>query len=183
LQLVEERLEVSTRLVGVYNMQNIKLAAACGLKFGVSGQDIADAVASYRPENQRSQLVEGAHNRLILDSYNANPTSMRHAVAGLAAYESRPSMVILGDMAELGADSLTEHKALVEWLKTLSLERILLVGPQFTRVSEPSEGLLVFREIDSLRSYLEESPPRGYTILVKGSRVMGLERLQSLLTD
>ena len=158
MQMGEEHFEVSTHLVGVYNMQNIKLAAACGLKFGVPGKDIADAVASYRPENQRSQLVEGAHNRLILDSYNANPTSMRDAVAGLAAYDSSPSMVILGDMAELGADSLKEHKALVEWLKSLSLERILLVGPQFAQVSEPSEGLLVFREIDSLRSYLEDIP-------------------------
>ncbi len=181
LLIGEQRFPVSTHLVGVYNMQNIKLAAACGMKFGVPGQDIADAIASYRPENQRSQLVEGAHNRLILDCYNANPSSMREAVSGLKAYAGMPSMVILGDMAELGTSSLQEHKELVEWLKTLSLERILLLGPQFAQVIEPSEEILVFREIDSLRSHLELNPPRGYTILVKGSRVMGLERLTPIL--
>jgi len=181
LQLGDEQFQVATHLVGVYNLQNIKLAAACGLKFGVPGKDIAEAIAAYVPENQRSQLVEGGGNRLILDSYNANPTSMRVAVEGLTTYSGLPSMVILGDMAELGASSLQEHKELVEWLITLPLKRILLVGPQFSQVSEPSGDLLVFRDVDSLRMHLEQNTPRGYTILVKGSRVMGLEQLEPLL--
>ena len=181
LQLGDEHFQLRTHLVGEYNMQNIRLAAACGLKFGVPAQDIVNAIASYIPENQRSQLVEGGRNRLILDSYNANPTSMRVAVGGLTAFTGTPSMAILGDMAELGPTSTEEHKELVEWLKTLAVDRILLCGPQFAQVSEPSEDLLVFREIDSLRSHLEQQSPNGYTILVKGSRVMGLERLTALL--
>lgn len=178
-----ECFQVKTQLVGGYNLQNIKLAAALGLKLGVPPKDIADAIASYKPQNHRSQLVEGGANRLILDSYNANPTSMREAVKGLSVYSGSDTMVILGDMAELGPASMEEHKALVEWLKTLSLDRILLVGELFDQVSEPSEDLLVFRDVESLHSYLRQNQPNGYTILVKGSRVMGLEKLEPLLTS
>ena len=181
LRVGEVKFPVRTHLVGVYNLQNIKLAAACGLKFGIPVEEIAEALASYRPENQRSQLVEGAENRLIMDSYNANPTSVREAVSGLTAYAGMPTMVILGDMAELGPASAEEHRALVEWLRSLSLEQILLVGPQFSQVCEPSEDLLVFREIDALEAHLKKQPPGGFTILLKGSRVMGLERLAPLL--
>jgi UDP-N-acetylmuramoyl-tripeptide--D-alanyl-D-alanine ligase len=92
-----------------------------------------------------------------------------------------PSMLILGDMAELGTASLQEHEALVGWLKTLNFQQILLVGPQFARVCEPTGEIFVFRELDSLRSHLETHPPRGFTILVKGSRVMELERLMPQL--
>ena len=181
LRVGEVKFPVRTHLVGAYNLQNIKLAAACGLKFGIPAQEIAEAIASYRPENQRSQLVEGAGNRLIMDSYNANPTSVREAVSGLTAYAGMPTMVILGDMAELGPASADEHRTLVEWLRSLSLEQILLLGPQFSQVCEPSEDLLVFREIDALEAHLKKQPPSGFTILLKGSRVMGLERLEPLL--
>ena len=102
---------------------------------------------------------------------------MREAVGGLKAYAGMPSMVILGDMAELGPASRQEHEELVEWLKTLNFKRVILVGPQFARVCEPSGEILVFREVASLQSHLENHPPRGFTILVKGSRVMELERL------
>ena len=94
LQIGEEQFPVATHLVGDYNLQNIRLAAACGLKFGVPGKDIAEAISAYVPENQRSQLVEGESNRLILDSYNANPTSMRVAVEGLTAYTGKPLPVL-----------------------------------------------------------------------------------------
>jgi UDP-N-acetylmuramoyl-tripeptide--D-alanyl-D-alanine ligase len=177
LQIGEERFPVMTHLVGVYNLQNIILAAACGFKLGVPGEDIAEAIASYKPENYRSQVVEGEHNRIILDAYNANPTSMREAVGGLKAYAGMPSMVILGDMAELGPASIQEHKELTAWLKTLNFKHMILVGPQFSQVCEPTGDIFVFREVDALRSYLEQHPPRGFTILIKGSRVMGLERL------
>ncbi|MCP4311725.1 MAG: UDP-N-acetylmuramoyl-tripeptide--D-alanyl-D-alanine ligase [Bacteroidetes bacterium] len=183
LKTGEESHYVNTQLVGTYNLQNIRLAAACGIHFGVPGNKIADAIGSYTPENQRSQMVEGEYNRVILDSYNANPTSMREAVGGLTSYAGMPPMVILGDMAELGASSLDEHRELVRWIGTLRLDRIVLVGPQFSQVCEPSVGLLVFNGIDDLQSHLEQNPPKGYTILVKGSRVMGLERIAPLLVN
>jgi len=172
---------VSTQLVGSYNLQNIRLAAACGRYFGVGGDDIAQAIESYTPENHRSQVVEGEHNRVVLDSYNANPSSMREAVGGLKAYADLPPMLILGDMAELGDSSLEEHRDLVNWIVKLSLKQVLLVGSQFCQVSEPSDDLRVFKTVNELQTYLENHPPHGQTILVKGSRVMGLERLKPLL--
>jgi UDP-N-acetylmuramoyl-tripeptide--D-alanyl-D-alanine ligase len=162
-------------------MQNIRFAAACGSYFGIKGDEIAEAIGSYVPENQRSQVVEGVHNRVVLDSYNANPSSMREAVGGLRAYADKTPMLILGDMAELGAVSLAEHRDLVNWIGTLSMKQVILVGPQFSQVCEPSEGLRVFSAVDQLQAYLEKEPPRDCTILVKGSRVMGLERLTPLL--
>lgn len=181
LRIGDESHHISTHLVGAYNIQNIRFAAACGSFFGVSGDEIAGAIASYTPENQRSQVVEGMHNRVVLDFYNANPSSMREAVGSLGAYADKTPMLILGDMAELGAASLSEHRDLVRWIRTLPIKQVILVGPQFGQVGEPLEGLRVFSALDELQAYLEKNPPRDCTILVKGSRVMGLERLKPLL--
>jgi UDP-N-acetylmuramoyl-tripeptide--D-alanyl-D-alanine ligase len=172
---------VDTRLVGAYNIQNIRQSAAVGVQFGIPGEEIAEAIASYSPENHRSQFVEGKGNRVTLDSYNANPTSMREAISGLTDYTSSPSMVILGDMAELGEVSLEEHRELIRWIGTLPLDRILVVGPLFSKVSEPSGGLFVFKNIQELEAHLVTDPPEGFSILVKGSRVMELERLMPYL--
>jgi UDP-N-acetylmuramoyl-tripeptide--D-alanyl-D-alanine ligase len=181
LRIGDASYPVNTHLVGAYNIQNIRFAAACGSYFGIKGDEIAEAIGSYVPENQRSQVVEGVHNRVVLDSYNANPSSMREAVGGLRAYADKAPMLILGDMAELGAASLAEHRDLVNWIGTLSMKQVILVGPQFSQVCEPSEGLRVFNAVDQLQAYLEKDPPRDCTILVKGSRVMGLERLRPFL--
>ena len=174
----------TTRLVGTYNLQNMILAAGVGLYFGVPSAEIAAAMAAYRPENQRSQLVEGNRNRMVLDSYNANPSSMREAIGALLTYaSSSPTMLILGDMAELGDASLQEHRELVEWIGSLDVDRVLLVGPNFHKVCEPSSSTGVFRERKELESFLVEERPEGYLVLVKGSRVMELERIAPLLTD
>jgi UDP-N-acetylmuramoyl-tripeptide--D-alanyl-D-alanine ligase len=181
LVLGKERFQVNSRLVGAYNLQNILLASAAGLHFGIPKESIAAAIGSYTPENQRSQLLEGGGNKVVLDSYNANPSSMREAIGGLVSYATQPTMLILGDMAELGDDSLDEHRKLVQWIVTLGVDRILLAGPQFYQVSEPSERMLVFRERKDLEAWLERENPRGFQILLKGSRIMELERLAPLL--
>jgi UDP-N-acetylmuramoyl-tripeptide--D-alanyl-D-alanine ligase len=183
LQIGGETFGMHTRLVGAYNLQNIRLAAATGFHFGIPGREIADAISSYVPQNQRSEVIEGGGNRVILDSYNANPTSMREAIAGLLEYASTPAMVILGDMAELGDSSEREHRELVRWMKSLSLDRILLVGPQFSKAGEPSGKIVVFRDRQELESYLKLEPPRGFHILVKGSRVMELEKIIRWIVD
>jgi UDP-N-acetylmuramoyl-tripeptide--D-alanyl-D-alanine ligase len=172
---------VDTRLVGAYNLQNIRLAAAAAYRLGVPPQDIASAVASYQPVNQRSQIVEGKGNRITLDSYNANPTSMREAINGLLEYSSGPCMVILGDMAELGDAAAGEHRQLARWVGTLGIDRVILVGPIFYRNCEPSSRQLVFSSRSELEAYLQAEQPGGYQILVKGSRVMELEKLRSTL--
>jgi UDP-N-acetylmuramoyl-tripeptide--D-alanyl-D-alanine ligase len=181
LALGDEVFPLPTRLVGAYNLQNILLAAATGLHFGISRGDIAAAISAYHPENQRSQFVEGKRNRVVLDSYNANPSSMREAIGGILSYARAPIMLILGDMAELGAASEEEHRELLSWIATLEVERVLLAGPNFYQVSEPSDQLGVFRNRKELEARLGEEKPEGYHILLKGSRVMELEKLLPLL--
>jgi UDP-N-acetylmuramoyl-tripeptide--D-alanyl-D-alanine ligase len=172
-----------TNLVGAYNMQNILLAAGTGVYFGISGEAIAGAVSGYLPQNQRSQMVEGGRNRLVMDSYNANPSSMREAIGALLSYASLPTMLILGDMAELGDASQQEHMELLHWIGTLNVDRVLLSGPSFYNVYEPSDKIDVFRERSELEAFLRKEKPEGYLILLKGSRVMELERLKPLLID
>jgi UDP-N-acetylmuramoyl-tripeptide--D-alanyl-D-alanine ligase len=173
---------LSTQLVGAYNLQNILLGAGMGFQFGIDATIIADSIAGYVPQNQRSQLVKGKNNQLILDSYNANPSSMREAITGLMNYATPPTMLILGDMAELGESSEHEHREMIRWIETLEVDRVLLVGPNFSQVCEPSERFVVFRGRTDLEAYLKDEKPTGYHILVKGSRVMELERLGPLLT-
>jgi len=172
-----------TGLVGAYNLQNMVLAAGVGLYYGVPPEEIAGALSAYRPVNQRSQLVEGNRNRVVLDSYNANPSSMREAIAALLSYATSPTMLILGDMAELGDASLKEHKDLVRWIGSLDVDRVLLVGPGFTQVCEPSSSISVFRERKELEDLLAKDRPEGFLVLIKGSRVMELEKLAPLLND
>lgn len=172
-----------TGLVGSYNLQNMVLAAGVGLYFGVPPQEIAEALSAYRPVNQRSQLVEGNRNRVVLDSYNANPSSMREAIGALLNYATSPTMLILGEMAELGDVSLKEHQELVKWIGSLDVDRVLLVGPSFYRLCEPSSSTSVFRERNELEHYLAEERPEGFLVLVKGSRVMELEKVAPLLND
>lgn len=173
----------NTGLVGSYNLQNIVLAAGVGLFFGVPTKEIAGALSAYRPVNQRSQLVEGKRNRVVLDSYNANPSSMREAIGALLSYATGATMLILGDMAELGNVSLREHEKLVKWIGSLDVDRILLVGPSFSQICEPSSSTSVFRERIELEHHLAKEKPEGYLVLIKGSRVMELEKVAPLLNN
>ncbi len=183
MQVGDEVHSFSTGLVGAYNLQNILFAAAAGVHFGISAGAIAAAISGYIPENQRSQMIEGGRNRVVLDSYNANPSSMREAIGGLLSYGTPPLMLILGDMAELGTSSRQEHQELLHWIASLDVDRVLLAGPNFYQAYEPSEHINVFRGRNELEAQLREEKPKGYHILVKGSRVMELERLKPLLVN
>ncbi|MGW8314199.1 MAG: UDP-N-acetylmuramoyl-tripeptide--D-alanyl-D-alanine ligase [Bacteroidales bacterium] len=191
-----KKVSVSTQLVGAFNLQNILLAAGAGLYYGVSPGEIAEAIAGYVPTNNRSQFMEGKRNRVIMDAYNANPSSMRGAVEGLLAVGKSPLMLILGQMAELGETSEEEHLELVRWVMTLPVERVLLVGDQFRDLmedrarekdkkidlkGEPSGRITVFKDRKELEAHLEAEPPEGFHILVKGSRFNELERIIPLL--
>jgi len=183
MKILDEPFTLTTQMVGVYNLQNILLAAGTGLHFGIPAAEIAAAIAGYRPENQRSQMIEGKRNSLVLDSYNANPSSMREAIESLLSYAASPIMLILGDMAELGDSSEQEHRDLFRWIASLEVDRILLAGPAFYQVSEPSARIAAFRSRSELEAMLREEKPEGYYILLKGSRVMELERLKPLLIN
>ncbi|MCJ7716417.1 MAG: UDP-N-acetylmuramoyl-tripeptide--D-alanyl-D-alanine ligase [Anaerolineales bacterium] len=172
-----EKILMGTRLVGAYNLQNIILAAATGIHLGVPVNSIVDSVSEYIPDNQRSQVIEGGGNRIILDAYNANPTSMREAISALMEYASPPVMLILGDMAELGDNTLDEHRELLGWIMKQSVDRVILAGPIFTETGGPSSRLSIYRDTSDLKVAIRSENPTGFNILIKGSRIMGLENL------
>jgi UDP-N-acetylmuramoyl-tripeptide--D-alanyl-D-alanine ligase len=171
---------ISTNLFGQHNIENVKAAIATGLFFGVGMQDIADAVSSYSPENNRSQIKDTGKNRLICDSYNANPSSMKMAVEAFGMLDDDNKAAIIGDMRELGEKSEEEHLRILEQVSQLRLKRLYLIGPVFSKVADP-KVFRVFPETAALAEFLKQEELSGYTILVKGSRGVGLEKLYSLL--
>jgi UDP-N-acetylmuramoyl-tripeptide--D-alanyl-D-alanine ligase len=170
----------ATNLFGTYNIDNVRAAMAAGIFFGVPFSDIVDAISSYRPVNNRSQVVDTGRNLLICDAYNANPSSMEKAIASFAALGAAKKMFILGDMLELGSESRAGHAAVISQLKGLPNAEIALVGPLFAEAAGDISARL-FRSADEMSEWLTSARPEGYTILVKGSRGMTLEKLYPLL--
>lgn len=173
---------VEAQITGGYNFPNLAAAAAVGGFFGVPAPDIASALASYAPTNNRSQLMRTAHNEIILDAYNANPSSMAAAVVSFAARPGgRQKVAILGDMFELGTESEGEHRALGELLAQQTLDTVVLCGPDMRHAAAVSTAFHYFSTKAEAAAWLQKSPPTGCQVLVKGSRGMGLETLVELL--
>ena len=170
----------STNLFGSYNIDNVWAAIATGLCFGVPLSDITDAISSYKPVNNRSQVADTGRNVLICDSYNANPSSMEMAISSFAALKAERKMVVLGDMLELGSESHSGHAAVIAQLRNLGNAEIVLIGPRFREVAGDIRARL-FGSSDEMREWLAANSPEGYTILVKGSRGMALEKIYPLL--
>ena len=163
----------STRLVGGYNLPNALVAIAIGQHFGVKDATIKQALEAYSPGNNRSQFVDTGRNQLVLDAYNANPTSMKAALENFAAMTSDcPKLAILGGMKELGPDSPAEHQAVVDLVQALGLEAIY-VGPEFLELGPA--GALTYCTAEEALNALQERPVEGRLILVKGSRGTKLE--------
>lgn len=171
---------ISTNLFGRYNLENIKAAIGTALFLDVDMKDIVDAVENYHPSNNRSQIKIAKSNTIICDSYNANPTSMHSVLESFSAMQSGEKLVILGDMLELGEKSEDEHLKLLNELKLRNLENAILVGPVFQKVSSGSD-FKTFSDVNKLRDYLSKNPLNGKTILIKGSRGIGLEKIYDLL--
>jgi len=178
-------MEVQTHLIGSYNLDNMLAAACVGTLFAVPADDISEALAEYMPSNNRSQLTRTESNQLIVDAYNANPTSMAAALDSFQHIKTDNKMVVLGDMKELGPISLTEHQVVLDKLSTLGLKKIWLVGSEFKRAidSHPVIEATLFDNIDEVKAFLSlsESQPKGYTILVKGSNSTKLTQIIPLL--
>ncbi len=172
--------QLNTNLFGSYNIENVKAAIAAGLFFGVEMSAITEAVENYQPSNNRSQLKVTGSNTLICDSYNANPTSMKAALESFADLGAETKTVIIGDMLELGEKSEEEHSGVLNLLKSLNIRKAILVGPVFMKLSENS-GFSAFPDTGHLRDFLKSNPLKGNTILIKGSRGIGLEKLYDLL--
>jgi len=178
LQLSLDGKNIQTQLMGDYNFPNIAAAITIGLYFGVPIAAISKAIEGYVPQNNRSQIVKTTHNTLILDAYNANPSSMKVALENFAVLNESQKVVILGDMFELGEDSAHEHQAIADLATSLNFESIFLVGKNFHGVSI---NHATFSDFESLQAQLTKQPLHQKTILIKGSRGMKLERLLEFL--
>lgn len=166
---------VQTNLIGAYNVDNALAAITIGLKMGVKEQDASDAVAGYKPHNNRSQLTETGRNRLVVDAYNANPTSMAAAIENFSMMKAQDKMLILGDMRELGEVSADEHRRIVGMLREKGFDCVWLVGSEFKAVAGDS-GFRLFADVDEVNKALESEKITGKTILIKGSNSIGLTK-------
>lgn len=174
--------DVMTHLIGAYNLDNVLAAATIGLTFHVPDNDISQALADYIPSNNRSQFEQTADNDLVVDAYNANPTSMRASIENFLQMNAKHKMCILGDMGELGKSSQEEHTSIVRLLKTCDFEQIWLVGKEFAKVEEAQDNLFrLFDNVEDVKAVLTQNKPHGMTILVKGSNSTHLYQLPPLL--
>ena len=169
--------EIHTRLVGAYNAANVLAALAVGEYFGVPRSEAVAAVEAYTPANQRSQMVRTERNTLIVDAYNANPSSMRAALDNFASMQAPVKLALLGDMRELGSESVAEHVKVVEQLRESGIPAIL-VGEEFGKaLAAKGLDLPLFPDSATLAAWLSEHPVSGSAILVKGSRGIQMERV------
>ncbi|MDD4847269.1 MAG: UDP-N-acetylmuramoyl-tripeptide--D-alanyl-D-alanine ligase [Bacteroidales bacterium] len=166
---------ISTHLVGKYNLSNVLAAIAIGLYFQVTPEQIVHAIENYYPDNMRSQIKETERNRLIIDTYNANPTSMNAALDNFFDFSGNKAL-ILGDMLELGSWSKEEHQKIIEKIKNHSMTHVFLVGQQFSSVAV-SSGYNTFDHVQELVQYIQNHPISDTLLLIKGSRGMKLEEV------
>ena len=179
VRLKAENTAIQTQLSGDYNFSNCAIAVLMGKHFGVPLGDIKKALEAYIPENNRSQLLKRNNLEIILDAYNANPSSMSVALSHLARRKTVKKIAILGDMFELGEASAYEHQAIAELCDSLGIDQALLVGKAF---SDTESSAQCFPDFESLSAHLRDHPLEGpATVLIKASRGMALERVLEYL--
>ena len=169
---------VNTHLIGAYNIYNMLAAAAIGKYFGISDELINDALTNYIPSNNRSQLTVTDSNKLIVDTYNANPTSMMAALKNFTLMDVSPKMAILGDMRELGDVSAEEHQKVVNYLKENNINDVWLVGEEFGKTACSYRK---FHDVEEVKAELNTAPIKEKYILIKGSNGTRLFELPALL--
>lgn len=169
---------LQTQLVGSYNLPNVLAAVTVGRHFGISIDLMKDAIEQYQPSNSRSQWVETQYNKIILDAYNANPSSMKLAIENLATLNAENKWVLLGVMKEMGKESEQEHQALVTLLQKLNFKNVILAGQEF---ASSKHSYLWFENAEKVREYLTIHPIHHATILIKGSRGACMETVLDAL--
>jgi UDP-N-acetylmuramoyl-tripeptide--D-alanyl-D-alanine ligase len=175
-------LTISSHLIGLYNANNINAALTIGKYFGVSDNDIKEALESYIPENNRSQLLSKGTNEIILDAYNANPSSMEVAIENFIQLDKADKIAILGDMFELGTESTVEHKNIVNLLLKEDATQCYFIGKDFYYNKIEKENFHFFETFETFSDALKELKFENKMILIKGSRGMALERTLDLLS-
>ncbi len=170
---------INTQIAGSYNFINCLTAAAVGHYFKVEDSLIKEALEEYVPNMNRSQLVKTVSNTILLDAYNANPSSMKAAIENFANYSAAKKLLLLGDMFELGEYSAEEHSKIIELLKEKKLNNVILVGEEFFKQND--NDFIKFKTTEESRDYLKNQPINNTAILIKGSRGMKMETLQDVL--
>lgn len=176
-----EETTIQSHLIGLYNANNINAAITIGKYFKVSNNQIKEAIENYIPENNRSQLVKKGTNEIILDAYNANPSSMQVAIENFKQLNHNKKIAILGDMFELGEESLEEHKKIIALLREESTITTYFIGKDFYTNKIEEKNILFFEDFTSYATYLKKIQISESLILIKGSRGMALERILEFL--
>lgn len=178
VSLEVEGVEVHTKLVGKYNLPNCCAAILMGKYFNVPLEDIQSAIESYLPQNNRSQLLFKNGFEIVLDAYNANPTSMKAALENFASMDSSKKTIIIGDMFELGTTASEEHQAIADLTEELKFDNVYLVGENFFGIKTSFNK---FKSFDDLKYHLDKKPLGKGALLIKGSRGMALERILDII--
>jgi len=174
-------LYLKSKLIGYYNFENLLAAACVGKYFKVDPLLIQGALAEYTPSNNRSQLIRNEKNTIIMDAYNANPTSMMMALSNFANIKHERKGLILGDMLELGEASDSEHQKIADYIESQTFKDVILVGSQFKK-TRTGKDKMKFDNAELLSNYLKTQPIENEFILIKGSRGIHLEKILELLT-
>lgn len=174
-------IEIQSNLVGAYNFANLSAAIAIGSYFKVSSKKIKAGIEGYVPSNNRSQLMVKGTNTILMDAYNANPTSMLAALENFKQAKGDNKIMFLGDMFELGKEAETEHQNIVSFLKENPFGSVFLVGSNFFKTTNNTSHIKQFETFDELKVVLENNPPKNATILIKASRGMALERILDVI--
>ena len=170
----EEKFEINTKLIGSYNAENVLGAVAISHYFGLTDSEIKAGLEKYIPKNNRSQLTVTDKNKLVVDAYNANPTSMKAAILNFAQMNVENKTLILGDMLELGEYSHQEHQNIVDLLNQNHLVNVLLVGNDFMNTQNSFKK---FEKVEDLIGFIENEPIVNHFVLIKGSRGIKLEKI------
>jgi UDP-N-acetylmuramoyl-tripeptide--D-alanyl-D-alanine ligase len=173
--------EITTQLIGDYNFENVAAALCIGKYFGLKSQEANKAIAEYSPGNMRSQVVKKGTNTIILDAYNANPSSMNAAIENLAAMKAAKKVAILGDMFELGDEAEADHKSIGKLLSDKQFSAVYLCGALMKAATHELPSAHYFEKKEDLLNELTKNPLSDSTVLVKASRGIGLESVVDVL--
>ena len=172
---------INSQLTGEYNFNNISIAIAFGVYFKIKPENIKMAIENYIPTNNRSQFITKGSNTLLMDAYNANPTSMKAALLNFEKLNNKIKIAVLGDMFELGKDAEKEHQYIADLCSTLLLDKVIFVGENFFKTSLVSSKVLAYKSFEDFKNHVDLSKIENTTFLIKGSRGMALERVLELL--
>lgn len=179
--VIYKNTEIKSNLIGIYNFDNLAASICIGDYFKVSKEAIKKAIESYIPSNNRSQIIQQNSNSIILDAYNANPTSMLAALQNFKQVKGLNKVLFLGDMFELGITSKNEHQSIVEYLENNLFKEVFLIGENFYNTKTASNFIKKYKTFENLKQHLLNHPTKNSSILIKGSRGMALERILKII--